>query len=74
MMGGSCVIAPSGEVVALAAGVADELLVYRIDLAMTEPYKRFFDFATYRRPECYGLIVERKAAGPPLEPPAYSLS
>ena len=58
MMGHSCIIAPSGEVVALSSGVGDELLPYRIDLDATLEYKRFFDFKTYRRPECYGLITE----------------
>ena len=57
MMGHSCIIAPSGEVVALASGVGDELLPYRIDLDATQEYKQFFDFAIYRRPECYGLIT-----------------
>ena len=58
MMGQSCVIAPSGEVVAISSKLGEELVPYRIDLEMTEAYKRFFDFKTYRRPECYGLIVE----------------
>jgi predicted amidohydrolase len=66
MLGGSCVIAPSGEVVALSCTLEDELVCYRIDLDLTAPYKRFFDFATYRRPEHYGLIVERRGAGSPL--------
>ena len=57
MMGHSCVIAPSGEVVALSAGDGDELLPYRIDLDATLEYKRFFDFAAYRRPDCYGLLT-----------------
>lgn len=57
MMGHSCVIAPSGEVVALTATDGDELLTYRIDLDATAEYKRFFDFKTYRRPEAYGLLV-----------------
>jgi predicted amidohydrolase len=59
MMGASCVIAPSGEVVALSTTMGDELVPYRADLGMCETYKRFFDFAQYRRPECYGLITER---------------
>ncbi|RBI68961.1 N-carbamoyl-D-amino-acid hydrolase [Roseovarius sp. TE539] len=58
MMGHSCVIAPSGEVVALSSGDGDELLPYRIDLDATAEYKRFFDFATYRRPNAYGLLTE----------------
>jgi len=43
-----------------------ELIVHRLDLDMTAAYKRFFDFAANRRPECYGLITERRAAGPSL--------
>ena len=58
MMGHSCVIAPSGEVVALSSTDEDELLTYRIDLDATAEYKRFFDFKTYRRPAAYGLITE----------------
>ena len=57
MMGHSCVIAPSGEVVALSSTLEDELVPYCIDLDATAEYKRFFDFATYRRPECYGPIA-----------------
>jgi predicted amidohydrolase len=60
MMGASCIIAPSGELVAVSSTLGDELVPYRADLAMCETYKRFFDFAQYRRPECYGLITERK--------------
>lgn len=66
MMGQSCVIAPSGEVVAISSTLGDELVPYRADLAMCDAYKRFFDFETYRRPECYGLITERKGAGDPI--------
>lgn len=57
MMGHSCVIAPSGEVVALSTTDGDELLACRIDLDDTLEYKRFFDFKTYRRPEAYALIA-----------------
>jgi len=57
MMGHSCVIAPSGEVVALSTTDGDELLAYRIDLDDTLEYKRFFDFKSYRRPEAYALIA-----------------
>ena len=59
-MGHSCVIAPSGEVVAIRTGLGDELVPYAADLEKCGVYKRFFDFAQHRRPECYGLIVERK--------------
>ena len=66
MMGESCVIAPTGEVVAKSTTVGDELLPYCIDLDMTAVSKRFFNFDTYRRPDCYPLIGSRRAAGPPL--------
>ncbi|MBI1218149.1 MAG: N-carbamoyl-D-amino-acid hydrolase [Rhodobacteraceae bacterium] len=65
MMGHSCVIAPSGEVVALSATDGDELLTYKIDLDATQEYKRFFDFATYRRPAAYGLITRPHSEGQP---------
>ena len=58
MMGNSCVISPCGEVVAQSSGLGDELLTYTIDLDMTIEYKRFFDFDTYRRPECYADICK----------------
>jgi predicted amidohydrolase len=66
MMGQSCIIAPSGEVVAVSSTLDDELVPYRIDLEMTEAYKRFFNFEMYRRPEYYGLIVERKGVCEPV--------
>lgn len=58
MMGHSCIIAPSGEVVALSRTDGDELLPYRIDLDATAEYKRVFDFAAYRRPDAYGLLID----------------
>jgi predicted amidohydrolase len=60
MMGHSCVIAPSGEIVALTSTLDDELLCYSIDLDATIEYKRFFDFATYRRPECYAELAKNE--------------
>ncbi len=66
MMGASCVIAPSGELVAIGTTLGDELVPCRADLALCDAYKRFFNFEQYRRPECYRLIVERKGVGEPL--------
>lgn len=65
MMGQSCVIAPSGEVVALSTTRGDELVACRIDLDATAPYKAFFDFAANRRPECYRPITDQAGATPP---------
>ena len=69
MIGGSAIVAPSGEVVALAASEDDELIFANIDLAYGDTFRSFvFNFAKHRRPEHYRLIVERTGAGPPLPP------
>jgi predicted amidohydrolase len=65
-IGQSQIIAPSGETVAMAATLGDELVVARCDLGLCRSYKStVFDFARHRRPEHYGLIVERTGASPP---------
>ena len=68
-IGGSCIIAPTGEIVAQAIGVADELVVARCDLDLCRPIKDgIFNFARHRRPEAYRMIVERTGAVPPPAP------
>jgi N-carbamoyl-D-amino-acid hydrolase len=63
MIGGSSIIAPSGQIVAQALTQDDELVVARCDLDMGLSYKRTtFNFAIHRQPQHYGLIVERKGA------------
>jgi predicted amidohydrolase len=65
---GSAVIAPSGEIIAQAATLVDELIVARCDLDLTRSYKEtVFNFALHRQPQTYGLITERKGAIPPPE-------
>jgi predicted amidohydrolase len=60
---GSAIIAPSGEIIAQAASLADELIVARCDLDLTRSYKEtIFNFAKHRVPEAYRLIAERKGA------------
>ncbi|HJQ57802.1 MAG TPA: N-carbamoyl-D-amino-acid hydrolase [Vineibacter sp.] len=62
----SQIIAPSGKVVARAAGNGDELIVHRCDLDAGKSYtSTIFNFDRHRRPETYSLIVERKGAVPP---------
>jgi predicted amidohydrolase len=64
LIGGSCIISPTGEIAALAMSIDDEILVHRADLELIAACQRVnFDFARYRRPSEYGLIAER--AGPP---------
>ncbi|MCC7275250.1 MAG: N-carbamoyl-D-amino-acid hydrolase [Alphaproteobacteria bacterium] len=64
--GGTCVAAPSGELVAVASTLGDELLAYTMDLDATAPIKNtIFNFARHRRVEHYGIIVEQTGAIPP---------
>lgn len=63
LIGGSCIISPTGEIVAAANSIGDEIVVHQADLDLIETCRRVnFDFARYRRPEEYSLISER--AGP----------
>ena len=63
LIGGSCIIAPTGEMAALATSLEDDLVVHRADLDLIALCRRVnFDFARYRRPDQYALIAER--AGP----------
>ena len=65
LIGGSCIIAPTGEMAALATSIEDEVVVHRADLELIAVCRRVnFDFARYRRPDEYALIAER--AGPVL--------
>jgi predicted amidohydrolase len=66
LMGNSSIIAPSGETVAMATTLGDELVVARCDLDLCHSYKSTtFDFARHRQPEHYRMIVERRGAIPP---------
>ena len=66
MIGQSAIIAPSGEIVAQAVTLGDELVTARCDLDLTRSYKEtVFNFARHRRPEHYRLIVDRAGAEPP---------
>ena len=68
MIGQSAIIAPSGEIVSMCHTLGDELIVHRCDLEFGYRYKNdIFNFAAHRRPEHYGLIVERAGAVPPAE-------
>lgn len=57
-IGGSVIVAPSGEIVALASSRDDEVVTADIDLDMVKKYRRdVFNFAHHRRPEHYGAIT-----------------
>jgi predicted amidohydrolase len=68
LIGQSAIIAPSGEIVAQAVTLGDELITARCDLDLARSYKdTIFNFARHRRPEHYRLIVDRVGAKPPPE-------
>ena len=67
MIGGSCIVAPTGEIAAQAVTEADEVIFANCDLAVGENFrKHVFNFEKHRRPEHYRLIVERVGVGEPL--------
>ena len=69
MIGQSCIIAPSGEIVAQCRTLGDELVVADCDLDAGNHYREtVFNFAIHRRPEHYGLITERTGAEAPKTP------
>jgi hypothetical protein len=68
MMAGSCIVAPTGEIVALASTAGDEVITAVCDLDRGRYIKEtIFNFAAHRRIEHYKLIAERTAAVPPPE-------
>ncbi len=59
-IGGSCIIAPSGEIVAVATTEADEVVTAEIDLDQARRYQRtLLNLPLNRRPEHYGPITAR---------------
>ncbi len=62
MLGHSCIIAPTGSIVAQSYGFGDELVSARIELSLAGYFKSFHGLFTNRRPAHYGAIV---APSPP---------
>ena len=62
LIGGSCIVAPCGEIIALAETEGDELITADCDLEACKFGKEtIFNFAKYRRPEDYTIICEPQA-------------
>ena len=62
----SVIIAPSGQIIAQAVTLEDEVISAAVDLDFCDTYKKtLFDFGYYRMTEAYGLITERRGAEPP---------
>ena len=60
MFGNSVIVAPTGEIVAKTTSEDDEVIVHDCDLSLGDDLRRtMFNLAAHRRPEHYGLIVER---------------
>lgn len=66
-IGQSCIIAPSGEVVAMATTLEDELVVARCDLDRVLEYREEAEFDKNRRIEHYGLITQQAGIVTPPE-------
>lgn len=65
-IGGSCIISPTGEIVAQCRTTGDELITYDCDLDFGRYIRdTTFNFAKHRRIEHYGLITERTGEIPP---------
>lgn len=59
LIGGSCIIAPTGEIVAQAETLEDELILADCDLdRCREIREHIFNFALHRQTESYGPITE----------------
>ena len=68
MIGGSCIISPTGEIVALCNTEDEELIVADCDLDLGKYIKEtVFNFAEHRRIEHYGLITKQTESRPPPE-------
>ncbi|MEC9432335.1 MAG: N-carbamoyl-D-amino-acid hydrolase [Pseudomonadota bacterium] len=63
MIGQSMIVAPSGEVAAMATTLEDEVVRARCDLDLARIYREtYFNFAAHREPTQYGPITAQKGA------------
>jgi predicted amidohydrolase len=63
MIGGSAIVAPTGEIAAQALTEDDEVIAATLDLDLGQYLRRtIFDFAKHRRIEHYRLIAQRTGA------------
>jgi len=66
LLAGSCIVAPSGEIVAMATTNADEVFTAKCNLDIARHNKEtMFNFAEHRRIEHYQLITQQTGAIPP---------
>ncbi|WP_407051478.1 N-carbamoyl-D-amino-acid hydrolase [Methyloraptor flagellatus] len=63
LIGGSCIVAPTGEIVSVAQTLGDELVTAEVDLDRCREIKaNIFNFALHREPDTYGLLTAPKRA------------
>ena len=68
LIGGSCIVAPTGEIMAQALSEDDEVIVFNCDLDLGDYIKEtIFNFAKHRQIEHYRLITEQTGVVPPPE-------
>ena len=63
LIGGTCIISPTGEIVAQCRTLEDEVIIHPCDLdRCREIQDNIFNFALHREPENYSLITATKGA------------
>jgi predicted amidohydrolase len=63
MLGQSVIVAPTGEIIAQATTMGDELITARVDFSQCYDIKdRIFNFDAHRQIEHYGLITRQRGA------------
>jgi N-carbamoyl-D-amino-acid hydrolase len=63
LIGGTCIISPTGEIVVQCQTLEDEVIIHACDLdRCREIQDNIFNFALHREPESYRLITETKGA------------
>lgn len=61
LIGQSCIIAPTGEIIAMATSLTDEVITARCDLDRCRDIRdNIFNFELHRRPECYGALTKQR--------------
>lgn len=73
MIGGSCIVAPTGEIVAQACTQEDEVISFTCDMDLGKGIRENrFNFAEHRRIEHYDLITSQTGVVPPPRPDSAS--
>jgi len=61
LIGGSCIVAPTGEIVAQCTTLGDEIAIADCDLdRCREIQDNIFNFAVHRQPDQYGLLTRQE--------------